>query len=99
LPGDVPAPPSLTSVGTLANLPPPPTDMAGPGDILNITIYEAGVALFSGGSAGAGGMDAKAAQILPVPVCRLRPCLRCALMMMATSRSLMRANSMFWGEL
>lgn len=67
LPGDVPAPPSLTSVGTLANLPPPPTDMAGPGDILNITIYEAGVALFSGGSAGAGGMDAKAAQILASP--------------------------------
>lgn len=31
-------------------LPPPPTDEVGPGDVLDISIYEAGVALFSGGS-------------------------------------------------
>lgn len=39
-----PAPPA--PVSTLATLPPPPTDLLGPGDVLNITIYEAGVALF-----------------------------------------------------
>lgn len=33
------------------DLAPPPTDMVGPGDILEINIYEAGVALFSGGDA------------------------------------------------
>lgn len=32
---------------------PPPTDQVGPGDVLNINIYETGVALFSGGGAGA----------------------------------------------
>lgn len=29
---------------------PPPTDMVGPGDVLDIAIYEAGVTLFSGGA-------------------------------------------------
>lgn len=36
----------------LADLAPPPTDMVGPGDVLNIAIYEAGVALFSGSGGG-----------------------------------------------
>lgn len=36
----------------LPNYDPPPTDMIGPGDVLSITIYEAGVALF-GGNTGA----------------------------------------------
>ncbi len=31
---------------TLATMPPRPTDLLGPGDVLNITVYEAGVALF-----------------------------------------------------
>lgn len=35
----------------LAELAPPPTDMVGPGDVLNIAIYEAGVTLFGGVSA------------------------------------------------
>lgn len=35
----------------LAQLAPPPTDMVGPGDVLGISIYEAGVALFGGVSA------------------------------------------------
>lgn len=35
----------------LQELPPPPTDMVGPGDVLSITIYEAGVPLFGGGTA------------------------------------------------
>ncbi|NYI22335.1 polysaccharide export outer membrane protein [Sphingobium francense] len=38
--------------GVLPDLAPPPTDMIGPGDVLDINIYEAGVTLFSG----AGGM-------------------------------------------
>ena len=37
----------------LSSLPPPPTDMIGPGDVLDINIYEVGVTLFSGGN-GAG---------------------------------------------
>lgn len=48
---------------------PPPTDMIGPGDVLSITIYEAGVALFGGNasaSAGGGGFDPSVrAQTLP----------------------------------
>ncbi|AGH49937.1 putative capsule polysaccharide export outer membrane protein [Sphingomonas sp. MM-1] len=35
----------------LANLAPPPTDMVGPGDVMLISIYEAGIPLFSGGTA------------------------------------------------
>lgn len=42
----------------LADLTPPPTDMVGPGDVLNITIYEAGVALFGGGGGGQGAREA-----------------------------------------
>ena len=38
----------------LPELTPPPTDMIGPGDVLEINIYEAGVALFSGGNSGGG---------------------------------------------
>ncbi|KQN21239.1 capsule biosynthesis protein [Sphingomonas sp. Leaf33] len=37
----------------LANLPPPPTDLVGPGDILDIAIYESGVTLFGGGGSAA----------------------------------------------
>lgn len=41
----------------LPDLAPPPTDMVGPGDVLDISIYEAGVTLFaSGGGAGAGAL-------------------------------------------
>jgi polysaccharide export outer membrane protein len=41
----VPPPPAVPAA-TLAAVPPRPTDLLGPGDVLNITIYEAGVALF-----------------------------------------------------
>lgn len=44
------------SVTMLPELAPPPTDMIGPGDVLDISIYEAGVTLFSGASA-VGGMN------------------------------------------
>jgi len=38
---------------------PPPSDMIGPGDVLSVTVFEAGVALFGGGSSAdaAGGFD------------------------------------------
>lgn len=39
-------PTPIAPVSVLATPPPPPTDLLGPGDVLNITIYEAGVALF-----------------------------------------------------
>jgi polysaccharide export outer membrane protein len=39
----------------LPDLAPPPTDMVGPGDVLSISIYEAGVTLF--GSSGSGGLS------------------------------------------
>lgn len=56
---------------SLTELPPPPTDMIGPGDVLSITIYEAGVPLFGGstsmgGKAGDSGFDPSVkAQTLP----------------------------------
>lgn len=43
----LPPPPPRVSLA-LSNLPPPPTDMVGPGDVLDIAIYEAGVTLFGG---------------------------------------------------
>lgn len=42
------------STGLLPDLAPPPTDMIGPGDVLDINIYEAGVTLFSGAGGGSG---------------------------------------------
>lgn len=49
---EVPAPQPLPSI-RLTDLAPPPTDMVGPGDVLGISIYEAGVTLFAN-SGGAG---------------------------------------------
>ena len=42
-------PPAVISSSTLTPVFPPPTDLIGPGDVLNITIYEAGVSLFGKG--------------------------------------------------
>lgn len=68
----VPPPPAVP-VSTLAILPPRPTDLLGPGDVLNITIYEAGVALFgnsplrSAAAASAGSVDTSStAERLPL---------------------------------
>src|SRR4051812_5592055 len=44
-PATVPLAPSVP-LPTLTTFPPRPTDLLGPGDVLNISIYEAGVALF-----------------------------------------------------
>jgi polysaccharide export outer membrane protein len=48
-------PQSETGVASVSPLPdqaPPPTDRIGPGDILDVNIYEAGVTLFSAGGSG-----------------------------------------------
>lgn len=59
---DVPAPGSAMSIDSpSAELVPPPTDMIGPGDILDINIYEAGVTLFA-----SGGIAAAAEKGLPM---------------------------------
>lgn len=60
----VPAAPAVAAAPALSQLPPPPTDQVGPGDVLDINIYEAGVTLFAGAatpSVGASGMSASAA--------------------------------------
>jgi polysaccharide biosynthesis/export protein len=57
---------------SLAELSPPPTDMIGPGDVMSITIYEAGIPLFGGngsaqGQAGGSAFDPSVkAQTLPL---------------------------------
>ncbi|MAM39882.1 MAG: capsule biosynthesis protein [Erythrobacter sp.] len=49
---DVPPPPKVAlPLSTLAQTQATPTDMVGPGDILDISIYEAGVTLFASSSA------------------------------------------------
>lgn len=59
----LPPPPQQPPL-SLANLTPPPTDLVGPGDVLDIAVYEAGVTLFGGGTAKAtaeaGGFDSSA---------------------------------------
>ena len=58
---DGPIPDAVVSpAALLPELAPPPTDRIGPGDILDINIYEAGVTLFSNGSS-AGGLNQIAA--------------------------------------
>lgn len=53
--------PAANLASLLPERTPPPTDMIGPGDILDVTIFEAGVSLFSGG--GVSGSDPRANQI------------------------------------
>jgi len=50
---DVPGAGTVT-IPLLPDLTPPPTDMIGPGDVLDVNIYEAGVTLFSNGSSAGG---------------------------------------------
>jgi polysaccharide biosynthesis/export protein len=57
--GNIPKVVSATlSPGLADNLTPPPTDMIGPGDVLDISIYEVGITLFSSGAGGAAGAGA-----------------------------------------
>ena len=64
-----PAPDVPTSA--LATMPQRPTDLIGPGDVLNITVYEAGVSLFgtalrTAAAAGTTGIDvSSSAERLP----------------------------------
>lgn len=56
---DLPAPSRLATVFSDDYTAPAPTELVGPGDVLNIAIYETGVALFGGsGSAAAAGGNA-----------------------------------------
>ena len=67
----VPAAP-MVPVPSLVTMPPHPTDLIGPGDVLNITVYEAGVSLFgtalrTAASAGATTVDtSSSAEHLPM---------------------------------
>jgi polysaccharide biosynthesis/export protein len=59
--GGAAIPPGPTvPVSTLTTMPPRPTDLIGPGDVLGITVYEAGVSLFGTAlrTAAAGGVTA-----------------------------------------
>lgn len=70
---NIPAP-SAIAPSTLPDLPPPPTDMVGPGDVLDIAIYEAGVTLFGGGStpaAAAAGVYDPSAKVEKLPPSRV----------------------------
>jgi polysaccharide export outer membrane protein len=68
---DVPSAALAAPQTALQDLTPPPTDMVGPGDVLDINIYEAGVTLFS--SSNAGGQANQAAASPGVQVQRLPP--------------------------
>lgn len=54
-------PPPVVPVSSLATMPSRPTDLLGPGDVLNISVYEAGVSLFGTAmrtiAVGASGID------------------------------------------
>lgn len=71
---DVPA--GAGSASPAANLPqaaPTPTDMVGPGDVLDINIYEAGVTLFASGTpaTAAGQLSAPGVQVQKLPPTRI----------------------------
>jgi len=69
-PSMLPPAPDVPS-SALATMPPRPTDLIGPGDVLNITVYEAGVSLFgtalrTAAAAGTTGIDvSSSAERLP----------------------------------
>lgn len=68
-PADIPADPAPSSLAVLNEVQ-QPTDLLGPGDVLNITVYEAGVALFGNstlrtGAASSGFDTSSTAERLP----------------------------------
>jgi polysaccharide export outer membrane protein len=81
------SPIQLVQINTVADLPnggrskgpsalmpelaPPPTDMVGPGDVLDINIYEAGVTLFAGASNAANGAASPGVQVQKLPPTRV----------------------------
>lgn len=65
---------SAVSASLLPERIPPPTDLIGPGDVLDINIYEAGITLFSGNASGgpaAGQMAAPGVQVQKLPPTRV----------------------------
>lgn len=69
LPRELEPPPAFRQ-----NYAPPPTDLIGPGDVLDISIYEAGVALFGGSSAASAATSAgfdPSAQVERLPPIRV----------------------------
>lgn len=88
-PKDGSAPIQLVQIGSIADVPatglgaspatilpaltPPPTDMVGPGDVLEINIYEAGVTLFAGNGAASSGqlMATPGVQVQKLPPMRV----------------------------
>ena len=56
---------------TLPELTPPPTDMIGPGDVISIFIYEAGVPLFSGSAPEASGTFDPSVKVQTLPPSRV----------------------------
>jgi len=70
-PSALPQPVALAPLGITTVLP-PPTDLIGPGDVLDIQIYEAGVTLFAGARAAASGtLSAGSAQAERLPATRV----------------------------
>lgn len=55
---DLPQPVKLATVFADDYSPPRPTELVGPGDVLNITIYETGISLFGGSGATVAGSNA-----------------------------------------
>ncbi|MES2158858.1 MAG: polysaccharide biosynthesis/export family protein [Pseudomonadota bacterium] len=71
---DVPAgAASATPASVLPQTAPTPTDMVGPGDVLDINIYEAGVTLFASGTpaTAAGQLSAPGVQVQKLPPTRI----------------------------
>ncbi|GLJ00349.1 capsule polysaccharide export outer membrane protein CtrA [Sphingobium sp. BS19] len=62
---------NATPASLLSDVAPPPTDMVGPGDVLDINIYEAGVTLFAGASNGVGQMTTPGVQVQKLPPTRV----------------------------
>ena len=62
---------NVTPEALLPDIAPPPTDMVGPGDVLDISIYEAGVTLFAGSGNGATQTATPGVQVQKLPPTRV----------------------------
>ncbi|AUW56870.1 capsule biosynthesis protein [Sphingobium sp. SCG-1] len=62
---------SVTPTSQLPDIVPPPTDIVGPGDVLDINIYEAGVTLFSGNAVGGAATATPGVQVQKLPPTRV----------------------------
>lgn len=62
---------SITPTSQLPDIVPPPTDIVGPGDVLDINIYEAGVTLFAGNAVGGAAAATPGVQVQKLPPTRV----------------------------